>query len=73
MLAGNDTETKTNYIEVLFREDIDGESGVNAVDVQMVINAALGLDIGGFNANVDDRPGVDAVDVQLVINKALGL
>ncbi|MBI4559301.1 MAG: carboxypeptidase regulatory-like domain-containing protein [Candidatus Hydrogenedentes bacterium] len=53
--------------------DIDGADGVNAVDVQLVINAALGIDIGGLNANVDGQNGVNAVDVQLVINGALGI
>jgi hypothetical protein len=46
---------------------------VDAVDVQLVVNAALGLDIGGLNADVNGENGVNAVDVQLVINAALGI
>ncbi|MBI4556661.1 MAG: fibronectin type III domain-containing protein [Candidatus Hydrogenedentes bacterium] len=54
-------------------EDIDSSGGINAVDVQLVINAALGLSIGNLNADVDRNNTVDAVDVQLVINAALGI
>ncbi|MBI4557702.1 MAG: hypothetical protein HY706_08970 [Candidatus Hydrogenedentes bacterium] len=53
-------------------EDIDTDGVVNAVDVQLVINAALGLSVE-FNSDVDRNNQVDAVDVQLVINAALGL
>ena len=52
-------------------EDINRDGKVDAVDVQLVINAALGLNIGGLNADVNSNGRVDAVDVQLVINKAL--
>ncbi|MBI4558445.1 MAG: carboxypeptidase regulatory-like domain-containing protein [Candidatus Hydrogenedentes bacterium] len=54
-------------------ENIDGLGGVDAVDVQLVINAALSIDIGGLDADVNDDGNVNAVDVQLVINAALGL
>jgi hypothetical protein len=53
--------------------DINGDGAVNAVDVQLVINAALGLSIAPFNADVNGDGTVNAVDVQLVINAALGL
>ena len=52
--------------------DINNDSFVNAVDVQLVINAALGIDIP-YNADVNNSRTIDAVDVQLVINAALGL
>ncbi|MBI5095162.1 MAG: M6 family metalloprotease domain-containing protein [Candidatus Hydrogenedentes bacterium] len=52
-------------------EDVNHSGGVDAVDVQLVINAALGLDIGGVNADLNLELSVDAVDVQLVINSAL--
>lgn len=53
-------------------EDIDKDGFVDATDVQLVLNAALGYPITG-DANVDDDPQglVNAVDVQLVINAAL--
>ena len=53
--------------------DINDSGEVNAVDVQLVINAALGIDIGGLDADVNDADGVNAVDVQRVINAALGI
>lgn len=52
--------------------DINGIGGTDAVDVQLVINAALGLDVD-YNCDVNGVDGVTAVDVQLVINGALGL
>jgi len=53
--------------------DINRDGQVNAVDVQLVINAALGIVIGDFNADVNGDGVVNAVDVQLVINAALGI
>lgn len=53
--------------------DINRDGKTDAVDVQLVINGALGLQTGGFNADVNRSGKVDAVDVQLVINAALGL
>jgi len=52
--------------------DINGDNAVNAVDVQLVINAALGNSIQG-DADVNGDNAVNAVDVQLVINAALGI
>jgi hypothetical protein len=53
--------------------DINGDLVVNAVDVQLVINGALGLFTGGFTTDVDGNNETDALDVQLVINAALGI
>ena len=55
--------------------DVNGDQVINAVDVQLVINAALGTIVPGINANVDNDPEnlVNAVDVQISINQALGL
>jgi len=53
-------------------EDINTDGAVNAVDIQLVINAALGLP-AGFPSNVDGVGGTDAIDVQLVINAALAV
>ena len=52
--------------------DINGDGVVNALDVQLVINAALGIEIE-FDADANGDGQVNAVDVQLVINAALGL
>jgi hypothetical protein len=53
--------------------DINGDYSVDAVDVQLVINAVLGLDIGALIADVNDDASTDAVDVQIVINSVLGV
>lgn len=52
--------------------DLDGDGDVDAVDVQLVINVALGLDVE-HDADFDGNGNVDAVDVQRVINRALEL
>jgi hypothetical protein len=53
-----------------FDTDLNDDNAVDAVDVQLVINGALGL---GDPADVNNDGPTDAVDVQLVINSALGL
>jgi hypothetical protein len=53
--------------------DADGDGVTNAVDVQLVINAALGVAPPGTDADVSGDGKVNAVDVQIVINAALGL
>lgn len=53
--------------------DVNRDGAVNAVDVQLVVNAALGLNIGLFSADINNDGFANAVDVQLVINAALGL
>jgi PKD repeat protein len=50
--------------------DVDHNGKVNAVDVQLVINAALNIKVP-FNCDINGNGKVDAVDVQLVINAAL--
>lgn len=54
--------------------DINGDGQANAIDVQIVINAALGLAIPqGARPDMNADGTVDAIDVQLVINAVLGL
>jgi hypothetical protein len=53
--------------------DVDGNNDVNAVDIQLVINAALDLSVGQVNPDVNCDNAIDAVDVQLVINAALDI
>jgi len=52
--------------------DVNYTGYVDAVDVQLVINAALEL-LGDDDCDVDGNGYVDALDVQLVVNAALGL
>src|SRR5690606_34701737 len=53
--------------------DIDGSGVVNAVDVQLVVNAVLGISIDPFSGDVNDDGALNAIDVQLVVNAVLGI
>jgi len=53
-------------------QDLNEDGLVNAVDVQLVINGALGL-LDPLETDVNFDKVTNAVDVQLVINAALGL
>ena len=50
--------------------DVDANGTVNAVDVQLVVNGALGMTTS-VPTNVDNTGGVNALDVQQVINAAV--
>ena len=71
--ASEDNNTGEDTFDVLagIACDIDGDGKVNATDVQLCINSALGIPISG-NADVNGDSAVTAADVQLVINAALG-
>jgi hypothetical protein len=56
-----------------FAGDVNVDGGLDAVDVQLVINEVLGLDIGGLDADANNDSTTDAQDIQLIINGALGL
>ncbi len=51
--------------------DVDFSNIIDAVDIQLTINGALGIPVE-FESDIDTNDMVDAVDVQLVINAALG-
>lgn len=53
--------------------DVNDDGSLNATDVQLVINGALGLPIGSANSDVNNDGSTTAVDVQLVINAVLGI
>jgi len=53
-------------------EDVNDDGEVNAVDVQLTINDALGGD-SGQNTDVNNDGVTNAVDIQSVINAALGI
>jgi hypothetical protein len=57
-------------LDALFDADVNNDGVVNAIDVQLVINAALGLPVP-VDADINADGAVDAVDIQLVINAAL--
>jgi dockerin type I repeat protein len=50
--------------------DVNHDWAITAVDVQLVINAALDLPVD-FNCDLDNNGKITAVDVQMVINAAL--
>lgn len=54
-------------------EDINRDGRVDAIDVQLAINASLGLDIGRFAADIDRDGSVTVTDIQWVVRAALGL
>jgi len=51
--------------------DVNNDGVVDAVDVQTVVNVAVGADTNP-NADVSGDGVVNAIDVQIVINEALG-
>ncbi len=72
LLAGDSGSTNGTYTQIDYDFDINDDGIVNAVDVQLVINAALGLD-SEYDTDVNNDGVTNASDVQLVINAALGL
>jgi hypothetical protein len=67
--VGETDATRVDVQLAPYRADVDDDEQVGATDVQVVINAALGL--GGENADVNDDGQVNALDVQGAINSAL--
>lgn len=53
--------------------DINNDGELNASDIQLVINAVLGVAPGGTNGDVNNDGETNASDVQLVINAVLGV
>ena len=51
--------------------DINKDDSINAIDVQLVINGALGQDLGTASPDSNRDGQTDAVDVQVVVNAAL--
>lgn len=52
--------------------DVNGSGAADAVDVQLVVNAALGVPMAA-DTDVNGDGATNAVDVQLVVNAALGV
>jgi Zn-dependent metalloprotease len=64
-----ESEASTPALEM--RSDVNGDGKVNVVDVQLVVNAVLGRDIGSYNANVNGDDKINASDVQFAVRFAL--
>lgn len=52
--------------------DINKDGVVDAIDLQLAINAILGSNLGGCDADVNHDDELNSVDVQIVANIALG-
>jgi hypothetical protein len=71
---GSGASPYSNVVEVTFFHpaDVNRDGAVDALDVQTVINAALGLPVQ-WNCDVSGDDLVNAIDVQVVINAVLGV
>lgn len=69
---GTDPTSSASTPEKSDPADVNADGRVDAMDVQAVINAALGIDVP-FPADVTKSGVVNALDVQVVINRALGM
>jgi tetratricopeptide (TPR) repeat protein len=55
---------------VTFSDDVDASTQIDAVDIQLVINVALGIP-ASFQTDLDGDNVTDAMDIQRIINAAL--
>ncbi len=51
--------------------DVDDSGDGDAADVQIVINAVLGLDVAPHSTDINRDARTNAIDIQLVINAVL--
>jgi hypothetical protein len=72
--ANFEINTLGTFVGVMPCQAVDGncDGVVNAIDIQIVINLALGLDLP-YSSDVNGDGKVNAVDIQAVINVALGI
>jgi hypothetical protein len=66
--------TYTGETAGILRADVNGDGKVDAVDIQIVVNAVLQREGAkeSYDADVNRDGKVDAADLQLVVNHALG-
>lgn len=67
---GTDPASPESFPVKTIAEDVNADGKVDAGDIQIVINAALGTAVP-VPANVDNVGDVNALDIQLVISRAL--
>jgi glucose/arabinose dehydrogenase len=63
--------TVYRIVSAIPREDVSGDGTVDAQDVQLVVNAVLGRNVGVIDADINRDGRLDAIDVQLTVNAAL--
>ena len=69
--AGSATRVDVSLDPLPYWADVNGDLVVNSLDIQIVVNAALGLPVAPYVADLDGSGVVDAVDVQMVLNADL--
>ncbi|MBI5094336.1 MAG: M4 family metallopeptidase, partial [Candidatus Hydrogenedentes bacterium] len=70
-LQGAQVSSSVVVVRRLVEADVNGDGLVDAVDIQVVINAALGIDVSPYDADVNGDGHVDSIDVQLIVNSAV--
>lgn len=68
----NNVGTDTIDVSPFHACDINRDGFVNAIDVQLCVNAILGISIGTMDADVNDDHNVNALDLQRVVNVVIG-
>jgi Dockerin type I repeat. len=68
----NNVGTDTIHVSAFHTCDINRDGFVNAIDVQLCVNAILGISIGAMDADVNDDSSVNALDLQRVVNAVIG-
>jgi hypothetical protein len=68
--AGPATRVDVTLDPLPYWADINGDLVVNSLDIQIVVNAALGLPVT-YDCDLDSNGVVDAVDVQMILNADL--
>ncbi len=67
---GSAVTTAVFTLDPEMSNDLNGDMTVNSIDIQLAINAVLGL---GGTADVNNDGSTNSVDIQLIINDVLGI
>jgi len=67
-----ETTCDDGVVVLAINADVNSDGFINAADLQLVINGALGLEVPTA-ADVDQDGFIDAIDVQKMINALLGI
>jgi len=74
--AGNESDFSNEVSQTIGSSstptcNLNGDAGVNALDLQLLANTILGMSSGNYDLNGDSR--VDVLDLQILNNVILGL
>ena len=73
--SGNESEFSNEVFQIIGSStskcDINADTSVNAIDLQLLANVILGITTGNYDLNSDGR--VDVLDLQILNNVILGL